>query len=78
MTEKSIRRVRFEKVAANRVQNILDYLDKLANCSNKNNYEYSDADVKRMFKEIKERLGHTESLFQGELKKSKKNTFTFK
>jgi len=77
MKEKSLRRIRFENVAAKRVQRILEYLDKLANCSNKNNYEYYEADVRRMFKEIKDRLNHTESLYKNELKRSNNDSFTF-
>ena len=73
----STRRDRFEKVASRRTQKILDYLDSLANCSNRNNYEYTEADVRKMFKAIKDRLSHTETLYQNELKKTSKNKFTF-
>ncbi len=75
--KKSTRRQRFEKVAARRTQNILDYLDSLSKCSNKNNYEYSEEDVKKMIKAIKEKLFQTESAFESELNKSKKNQFKF-
>ena len=43
--EKTEKRQRFEKVASNRVQRILDTLQLLKNCSNRNNYEYNEADV---------------------------------
>lgn len=36
------KRERFENVASNRVQRILDTLQLLQNCSNKNNYEYTE------------------------------------
>ena len=42
------RRQRFEEVAGNRVNNILKTLESLEKCSNKNNYEYSNEDVKKM------------------------------
>ena len=42
---KSEKRERFEKVAANRVQRVIDTLGLLKNCSNRNNYEYSEQDV---------------------------------
>ncbi len=77
MFKKSLRRERFENVAAKRTQKVLEYLNKLANCSNKNNYEYNDSDVRKMFKEIKELVNHTETLFKNEMKRSNKNTFTF-
>ena len=50
--EKSQKRQRFEKVASNRVQKILNLLSLLQNCSNKNNYEYTEDDVEHMFTEI--------------------------
>ena len=49
---KTEKRQRFEKVAGNRVQKILDTLQLLKNCSNRNNYEYSESDVEFMFSEI--------------------------
>ena len=47
--EKTLKRQRFEKVASNRVQKILDFLNLLQNCSNRNNYEYTEEDVEHMF-----------------------------
>ena len=54
--EKSVKRIRFEKVASNRVQRIIDTLDLLANCSNKGNYEYDEKDIEQMFNEITRHL----------------------
>jgi hypothetical protein len=73
----SKRRERFEKVASNRVQKILDYLNLLGNCSNKNNYEYTEKDVDLMFREINKTLKESRILFDKELKKSNKGGFTF-
>ena len=71
------RRERFKKVASNRVQKILDYMNLLGNCSNKNNYEYSEKDVDLMFKEIYRTLKETKILFDKELNKSNKGGFKF-
>ena len=74
---KSTRRLRFEKVAAKRTQKILDYLDSLSNCSNRVNYDYSEDDVKKMFKAIKEKVNASEAAFGNELAKKNKNQFKF-
>lgn len=46
------KRERFEKVAVARVNKIIKDLRLLGNCSNKNNYEYSEKDVKKIFSAI--------------------------
>jgi len=74
---KSTRRERFEKVAARRTQMILNFLDSLANCSNKSNYEYTDEDVCKMFSAIKEKLKNTEVAFGNAMNRSEKNKFKF-
>lgn len=71
------RRERFEKVASKRVQNIIDYLDLLSNCSNKNNYEYTEEDIRKMFSAIKEKLKNTEGSFGTAINRSEKNKFKF-
>lgn len=73
----SEKRQRFERVAGNRVQAIIEKIDSLAKCSNKNNYSYSDQDVKKMFIAIKAALKRTESRFEDELKKRNKHRFEF-
>lgn len=77
MSQKSLRRERFEKVAARRTQKILDFLDNLANCSNKTNYEYTDEDVRKMFSAIKEKMKNTEAAFGNAINRSEKNKFKF-
>lgn len=76
--EKTEKRKRFEKVAGNRVQRILDTLQLLKNCSNRNNYEYSKTDVEQMFSEISKTLKDVRSAYIGELNKANKQGFTFK
>lgn len=77
MSDKSTRRERFEGVAGRRVQAILDGFDRLSNCSNKNNYEYNEKDVRKMFSTIKDRLKRVESMYDEELNKKSKNKFEF-
>lgn len=76
--EKSDKRQRFEKVAGSRVQRVLDTLQLLKNCSNRNNYDYSETDVEQMFSEISKALKDTRSAYVGELNKVFKKGFTFK
>jgi len=75
--QKSMRRDRFERVAARRVRSILQYIDHLANCANRNNYEYDSADVKKMFGAIKEKVRTAEAAFDKELNRSQKDSFKF-
>lgn len=76
--EKTQKRERFEKVAGNRVQRILDTLQLLKNCSNRNNYEYSESDVEQMFSEISKALRESRAAYSNELHKANKQGFTFK
>ncbi len=76
--EKTQKRERFEKVAGNRVQRILDTLQLLKNCSNRNNYEYSESDVEQMFSEITKALKESRAAYTNELCKANKKGFTFK
>jgi hypothetical protein len=71
------KRERFEVVAGKRVQVILDKLDLLGNCANKNNYEYESSDVVKMFTAIKESLKRAEIRFEDELSKQEKKKFKF-
>lgn len=73
----SIKSDRFEKVASKRVQDVISKLSLLANCSNRNNYDYSEDMVKKMFIAIKEQLRKTELKFDDELSKKSKKVFKF-
>lgn len=70
------KRERFETVAANRVQKIINGFDSLAKCSNKNNYEYNNEDVKKMMIVIKKKVKEVEETFNLKLNKSS-NEFKF-
>lgn len=72
-----IRRERFEKVASNRVQRILDTLSLLKNCAKRNNYEYDEKDVEMMFSEISKAVREAKTAFSAELEKSSKRGFKF-
>lgn len=68
---------RFIEVAAARTNRVLDDLSALANCSNKNNYEYSESEAKEMFQAIENELKRVKALFLPS--PYKKNTkFSFK
>lgn len=73
----STKRERFEKVASSRVQKILDTLQLLQNCSNKNNYEYTEKDVDRMFSEITVAVRDAKQAYTKELNKGNKSDFKF-
>ena len=74
---KTEKRQRFEKVAGNRVQKILDTFQLLSNCSNRNNYEYFEADVEQMFSEISRAMKESKMIFSNELNKSNRRGFKF-
>lgn len=71
------KRQRFENVASNRVQRILDTLQLLQNCSNKNNYEYTEKDVDKMFSEISSAVKDAKQAYIKELNKENKSGFKF-
>ncbi|MCF1749600.1 hypothetical protein [Mariniradius sediminis] len=75
---KSDKRKRFEKVAENRVEKILDGLRLLGNCSNRNNYEFTKDDVDYMFDEIRRALKDTQSKFESEFVRNEQRKFKFK
>ena len=71
------RRRRFEKVASNRVQRILDTLNLLQNCAKKNNYEYDEKDVEMMFSEITKAVKESKAVFLNEMNKGNRRGFKF-
>ena len=74
---KSIKRERFEKVASKRVQRVLDTLELIQNCSNRNNYEYDQNDVDRMFSEITKAVKDAQAAYTKEINKIKRQDFSF-
>lgn len=61
-----IRRRRFKKIAESRVNRILTNLDSLGKCSNRRNYEYSDEEVRRIFREIGRKVKETRLHFEND------------
>lgn len=59
------KRERFEKVAVARTNKILNDLRLLSNCANKNNYSYTDADIKKIFSAIENEVKKTKIKFLG-------------
>ncbi len=59
----TIKRQRFEKIASRRVQKILEDIDSLSKCSNKNSYSFEEKDVKKMLSVIKEKVKQLEATF---------------
>jgi hypothetical protein len=73
----SIRAERFRRVAAPRVQRVLDSLDNLSKCSNRNNYEYTEGEVEKMLRAIKAKLKNIEHKFGDKSITARDNNFTF-
>lgn len=59
------KRERFEKVAVARTNRIINTVRLLGNCSNKNNYEYSTEDIRKIFYAIEKELRKTKNKFYG-------------
>lgn len=78
MTKKSqnLKRDRFVNVAGRRVQKVLDSLDSLSKCANRNNYEFDEEDISKMIKAIKEKIKLLESSYTSNTK-TDKNSFQF-
>ncbi len=64
MDNEKIKRDRFIKIAENRTNKIISMLKLLSNCSNKNNYVYTENDVKQIFNAIENEIKITKVKFQ--------------
>lgn len=60
----NLKRERFIKIAEKRTNTIIDTLRLLGNCSNKNNYEYTEEQVKQIFNAIDSELKKTKMKFE--------------
>ena len=63
----------FKEIAAKRTIRTLDSLRLLGQCSNRRSYEYTDAQVQKIFREIRNALRDTEQRFN-----NSKEKITFK
>lgn len=68
---------RFRRVAAPRVQRVLDSLDNLAKCSSRNNYDYTRDEVAKMLKAIRGKLKNLEQRFDDQSGSARRDSFTF-
>ena len=59
---------RFKRIASKRTDDILDKLRLLGNCANKNSYEYTDAEVNKIFSEIDKQIKVAKLKFSGDKK----------
>ena len=62
---------RFKRVAENRTNKIIDQIRLLGNCANRSNYEYTEADVKKIFNAIEIELRETKQKYQAKAKNKK-------
>lgn len=76
MDNKNEKKERFKRVAGNRVSKTLQDIRSLSKCSNRNNYEYSEQDVSKMLKAIRDELKIMETLYRRNLNK-KSDHFKF-
>lgn len=60
------KRERFERLAEKRTNAVLKKLDILANCANRNRYEYDEEDIEKIFKSIRKKVRETQSEFKFE------------
>ena len=72
----NLKRDRFINVAGRRVQKVLDSLDSLSKCANRNNYDFNEEDIIKMTKAIKEKVRLLESSYTSNTKTTK-NSFQF-
>lgn len=64
MSRSESKRDAFRRLATQRTNNVLGRLRVLGHCSNPHLYEYSDEDVKRIFKAIDAELRAVKAKFQ--------------
>jgi uncharacterized protein YeeX (DUF496 family) len=65
------KREKFKELAEKRVNNALKNIQLIGNLSNTNNYEYSEEEVSKIFKILKEELQTAEARFKISGKKGK-------
>lgn len=71
-----IKEDRFKNVAAKRVQKVLDSMESLSKCANRSNYEYTEDDVNKLLKAVREQMRMLEASYTDK-SKNKTKTFSF-
>lgn len=69
------KRDRFVEIAPKRTRGILKAIEVLGNCSNRSGYEYTEADIAKIFGAIQKKLDETKSKFSA-TKENKEVSFT--
>lgn len=77
MNMKESKRERFVRLAEARTNKILNMMRLLGNCSSKNNYEYTDKDVQKIFNTLERELKNTKAKFNSR-EESKEDKFTLR
>ena len=67
-----VKRERFLRIAERRVNKILDSLDNLGKCSDRRNYNYTEEEVRKIFREIDRKVRETKHQFNGNSGKEKR------
>ncbi len=65
------KRERFKRIAENRTNKIINMIDLLGNCSNRNNYEYTEEDIKNIFNAIESSVKISKMKFAEKQEKGK-------
>ena len=55
---------KFHRIAAKRVDSVLNSLRLLRQCSNRRIYEYDDSEIKKMFRQVDLEVRQTKETFQ--------------
>ena len=76
MAKSTAKKDRFKNVAGRRIQKVLDDLESLSKCANKSTYEYTEEEVRKMMRAIKEKVKFLDVAFNSGAK-SGKQTFEF-
>jgi len=76
MAKSNAKKERFKNVAGRRVQKVLDDIESLSKCANKSTYDYSEEDVTKMLRAVREKVKLLDAAFSAN-SKSGKQTFEF-
>jgi len=58
------KQLKFKELAEKRVNNAIKNIQLIGNLSNTRNYTYSDEDIRKIFKRLKEEIGISEAKFK--------------
>ena len=72
MNNSNLKKERFKRVASRRVDSIIKDIRSLSKCSNLNNYEYSNEEINKMLKAIKDEIKIMETLYKKNLTNNEK------